>query len=124
MDFVVNYFTGAFASDNSIQAVMTLPEARWVVVLYSTVYALVFLVFFALYHHALSDAPRMELNEKEQIITQWAMRSAAVHVVVSTIVVMAALVSPPTWAPLMAFIYFAIGPAGFEIERRKGRALS
>ncbi|MEO1337824.1 MAG: TMEM175 family protein, partial [Myxococcota bacterium] len=56
MGFVIAYFTGAFANDAATQAVMTLPQARWVVVLYSAGYALVFWVFAALYRHALADA--------------------------------------------------------------------
>lgn len=122
MGFVVDLFTLKFTTGAEINAVMSIAEGRWALILYSAGYASLFLIFTLMYAHALSDAERMALTPRERIMTQAAAERSFVHVVASAIVVAAALAAPPRIAPYMGGLYFLISVGMIIVRRReKGR---
>ncbi|MGF1511881.1 MAG: TMEM175 family protein [Myxococcota bacterium] len=124
MDFLVEFFTLGFDSAESIQEVMTFAQARWVLILYSVGYAMVFGVFAALYRHALNDADRMELTPTERVLTRASTEGALVHVCAAVLVITSALLLPPFGVPLAGALYFLIWPALQWIDRRQARTLA
>ena len=123
MDFLVDLFTLKFSSSAEIEQVMTLGQARWILILYSVGYATVFLIFAALYRHALRDAERMALTPKERVLTKSATVSALVHFFCALLVITSALVLPTNIAPLSGFLYFLIGPSLYVADRREASEL-
>ena len=123
MNFVVDLFTLKFASESELQSVMSPAQARWILILYSLGYAVVFFIFTALYRHASNNAERMSLSPTERILTSSAQASALVHVVIALLVIVSALLTPPHIAPMTGMLYFLIGPGLYVVGRREARAL-
>jgi uncharacterized membrane protein len=103
--FIESAVAGAAAAPMSVQ------EAQGALILLSTAYAAVFLVFFLLYGHALRHADRLELNDRERALTRFSFYEPLVHVTVATSVAVAAALLPVRFAPWAGFLYFFIGPA-------------
>jgi uncharacterized membrane protein len=76
-------------------------------------YAAVFLMFLALYWHALSKSAQLELTERERQHTRFSCWQSLVHVIVGLSVVIASRAIPMPWAPFAGFIYAFIGPLIF-----------
>jgi uncharacterized membrane protein len=76
-------------------------------------YAAVFLMFLALYLHALRKADQLELTQRERQHTRFACWQSLVHVFVGASVVLAVQLIPMPWAPFAGFIYGLIGPLIF-----------
>jgi uncharacterized membrane protein len=94
-------------------APFTFAEAEYSLALMSIGYAAVFLMFFALYAHALRKADALELSEPERRMTRFALWQQGVHVVVGATAAAAALMLPPPWSTLSGFTYALIGPLIF-----------
>ncbi|MGQ0531472.1 MAG: TMEM175 family protein [Caulobacteraceae bacterium] len=91
----------------------TFQEAEASLAMMSIGYAAVFVMFFALYAHALAKSDRLELNERERQLTRFACWQQGVHVLVGSAVAACALTLPGQWATLSGFIYCMIGPLIF-----------
>jgi len=91
----------------------TFEEAAYSLALLSIGYAAVFLMFFALYAHALRKADGLELNERERQLTRFALWQQGVHIAIGSTTAIAALTLPPPWSTLAGFIYGLIGPLIF-----------
>ncbi|OQW57489.1 MAG: hypothetical protein A4S17_04580 [Proteobacteria bacterium HN_bin10] len=91
----------------------TFEEAEYSLALLSIGYAAVFLLFFALYAHALSKSDALELSERERQQTRFALWQQGVHVAVGATTAVAALTLPAPWSTLAGFIYSLIGPLIF-----------
>jgi uncharacterized membrane protein len=92
------------------EAPFTFQEAEYALAMMSVGYAAVFVMFFALYAHALSRADQIELSERERQLTRFACWQQGVHVFVGSSVAACALTLPGQWATLSGFIYCLIGP--------------
>lgn len=95
------------------EAPFTFQEAEYSLAMMSVAYAAVFLMFFALYAHALSKADALELDERERQLTRFAMWQQGVHVFVGTATAIAANTLPTPWSTFSGFIYSLIGPLIF-----------
>jgi uncharacterized membrane protein len=95
------------------EAPFTFQEAEYSLALMSVGYAAVFLMFFALYAHALRKADVLELNETERQLTRFALWQQGVHVAVGIMASSASLLAPPPWSTFAGFIYGLIGPLIF-----------
>jgi uncharacterized membrane protein len=91
----------------------TFQEAEYSLAMLSVAYAAVFLMFFALYAHALSKADALELTERERQFTRFAVWQYGVHIFVGTATAIAATTLPPPWSTFSGFIYGLIGPLIF-----------
>lgn len=88
-------------------------EAEASLLILSAGYAAVFLMFFALYAHALSKANVLQLTERERQLTRFACYQQIVHVTVASLCMVLVLASPPQLSPLSGFVYSFIGPLIF-----------
>lgn len=95
------------------EAPFTFEEAEYSLALLSIGYAAVFLMFFALYAHALRKADVLGLSERERQLTRFALWQQGVHIAVGTTTAIASLTMPPPWSTFAGFIYGAIGPLIF-----------
>ncbi|MFN3464846.1 MAG: TMEM175 family protein [Terricaulis sp.] len=91
----------------------TFQEAEYSLVLLSIAYAAVFLMFFALYAHALSKADALQLDERELQLTRFSLWQQGVHIFVGTATAIAAFALPAPWSTFSGFIYGLIGPLIF-----------
>lgn len=91
----------------------TFQEAEYSLALLSIAYAAVFLMFFALYAHALSKADALQLEERELQLTRFSLWQQGVHIFVGTATAIAALSLPAPWSTFSGFIYGLIGPLIF-----------
>lgn len=107
------FIVGLVAGNPS--APLSFEEARSALAIMSTGYALVFVMFAALYAHALSKADQLELNTRELQLTRFGLWAQLVHVGVGAAVVFAALVLPLQFSPFAGFLYFFIGPLMFLV---------
>lgn len=105
--FIASAFAGAPESP------MSFPEARSALMIMSGGYALVFVMFAALFAHALSKADQLELTHRERQLTRFGMWAQWVHVLVGAGVVVAAALLPLHLSPLSGFLFFLIGPLMF-----------
>lgn len=94
-------------------APFTVAEAQQALVLMSVAYAGVFLLFTALYAHALSRAEALGLDPRERALTRFSTIEQLIHVVVAAVACALALALPVMWAPYAGFLFFLIGPAIF-----------
>lgn len=116
--FLVNFFTGFFQTNSAIAATMSLEEAQWMVIIYSTGYALVFGLFALLYQHALRQAETLDLSPAERIMTRLEIDQGLASVGVSSAAVLTALALPAQWSPMAGGVYFVIGPIMGWLSRR------
>jgi uncharacterized membrane protein len=94
-------------------APFTFEEAEYSLALMSGGYAAVFLMFFALYAHALAKSDTLELNQRERQLTRFALWQQGVHVAVAVATAIAALTLPRPWSTFSGFFYGLIGPLIF-----------
>lgn len=106
---MLSSFIASLAAGDA-SAPMSLTDARAALMIMSGGYALVFLMFAALYAHALSKADQLELTHRERQLTRFGLWAQLVHVFVGALVVAAAAILPLQWAPFSGFLYFFIGP--------------
>lgn len=106
-NFLVNFFTGGFANDRAVEAVLTFEQAPWLTAIYSMGYALVFFVFCLLYRHANKRADDIGLSEPEKIMTKAIIQGNITHVLFGLAVTVLALLLPAKWDLLagMAFVF-------------------
>jgi uncharacterized membrane protein len=95
------------------EAPFTFQEAEYSLALMSIGYAAVFLMFFALYAHALRKADALELSQTERQLTRFALWQQGVHVAVGVTAASASLLMPHPWSTFAGFIYGLIGPLIF-----------
>lgn len=95
------------------EAPLSMEEARGALMMMSGGYALVFVMFAALYAHASANADRLELTPRERQLTRFGLWQQCVHVAIGAGVVIAAGVLPLFYAPFAGFLYFFIGPLMF-----------
>lgn len=88
-------------------------EAEGALLMMSIAYAAVFLMFFALYAHALSKADALELTQRERQLTRFACYQQVVHVFVASAVSICVLALAGPWSTLSGFLYCLIGPLIF-----------
>ncbi|MBC7770364.1 MAG: DUF1211 domain-containing protein [Phycisphaerales bacterium] len=92
------------------EAPLSMEEARLALMMMSGGYALVFLMFAALYAHAASKTEQLELTLRERQLTRFGLWQQWVHVIVGASVVVAAALLPLFFAPFAGFLYFFIAP--------------
>lgn len=92
------------------QAPLSIGEARLALMMMAGGYALVFLMFAALYAHAAAKADPLELTPRERQLTRFGLWQQWVHVIVGASVVAAAALLPLALAPFAGFLYFFIAP--------------
>ncbi|MGD9981225.1 MAG: TMEM175 family protein [Hyphomonadaceae bacterium] len=95
------------------EAPFTFQEAEYSLAFMSIGYAAVFLMFFALYAHALSKSEALDLDQRERQLTRFALWQQGVHVAVGVAAAVAALTMPRPWSTFAGFIYGLIGPLIF-----------
>lgn len=95
------------------EAPFTFQEAGNSLALLSVGYAAVFLMFFALYAHALRKSDALEMNETERQLTRFALWQQGVHVAVGVVAASASLLLQPPWSTFAGFTYGLIGPLIF-----------
>lgn len=88
----------------------TVSEAQHALVILSTGYVGVFLMFAALYGHAISKKEQLQLTHQERALTWFAFWQQTVHVSVGALVAVLALVGPVQVSPFAGFLYGLIGP--------------
>lgn len=120
--FLVNFFTGFFQTGSAVEATMSFDEARWMVVIYSTGYALVFGLFALLYWHALRRADMLALSPAERIMTRLEVDQGIASIAVSGAAILIALALPAIWAPMAGGVYFVIGPIMGWLSSRARKA--
>lgn len=91
----------------------TFEEAEASLLILSAGYAAVFLMFLALYAHALSKAEALELTERERQLTRFACYQQVVHMFAASLCIALVLLAPPRLAPFSGFVYGFIGPLIF-----------
>ncbi|MEZ5957015.1 MAG: TMEM175 family protein [Hyphomonadaceae bacterium] len=89
---------------------LSIYEAQSSLMVLSAAYAAVFVMFLALYGHALSKADQLELSEVERRLTRFACWQNGVHVMVGVAAALGAWLIPLPWSPFAGFVYFLIGP--------------
>jgi uncharacterized membrane protein len=92
------------------QAPLSLYDAQGSLIVLSAAYAAVFVMFYALYSHALKKADQLELSERERQFTRFACWQNFVHAAVGIAAAIGAWLIPLPWSPFAGFIYFFIGP--------------
>jgi uncharacterized membrane protein len=92
------------------RAPLSLDEARDSLIVLSSAYAAVFIMFLALYAHAYRKADQLDLGERERQLTRFACWQNGVHAIVGVTTAIAASLIPYPWSPFAGFIYFFIGP--------------
>ncbi|MFN3463983.1 MAG: TMEM175 family protein [Terricaulis sp.] len=97
----------AFASP---QAPLTLAESQQALILLSVGYAGVFLMFAALYAHALGREKQLGLTAQERALTWFSFWQQAVHMSVAALVAVVAALLPIHASPYAGFLYCLIGP--------------
>lgn len=123
LSFLARLVTGGFASNESIDAVMTIAQGRWAMLYYALTYASIFFVFMLLYRRALSQADRMALNPAEIILTRSAIWQTTVHVGVALLVAGSTLLAPTNAAPASGILFFLIWPLSVYVGRKEAHAL-
>jgi uncharacterized membrane protein len=96
--------------EGAAQAPLSLYDAKSSLIVLSAAYGAVFLMFLALYWHALTKADQLELTERERQFTRFACWQNCVHVAVGFGAALGAWLIPLPWSPFAGFIYFFIGP--------------
>jgi uncharacterized membrane protein len=91
-------------------AVPMLGNADWreLIMIYSTGYAAIFLIFALLYLHAYRHREALELTPLERAETKFSIIEQLVMVAIGLVSVLLAFMGMPGWGGM---IYFAIGPA-------------
>ncbi|MEZ5961571.1 MAG: TMEM175 family protein [Hyphomonadaceae bacterium] len=92
------------------QAPLSLYDAQSSLIMLSAAYAAVFLMFLALYRHALKKADELDLSQRERQLTRFACWQNGVHAAVGIGAAGGAWLIPLPWSPFAGFIYFFIGP--------------
>jgi len=95
------------------EAPFSFQEAEYSLALMSVGYAAVFLMFFALYAHALGKADALDLTRRERQFTRFALWQQGVHVLVGAAAALASLYAPHPYSTFAGFIYALIGPLIF-----------
>lgn len=97
-------------AEGAARAPLSLDDAQNSLIVLSSAYAAVFVMFLALYNHAYSKADQLELSERERQFTRFACWQNGVHVLVGASAAIAAWLIPYPWSPFAGFTYFFIGP--------------
>lgn len=92
------------------QAPLSIFEAQSALIVLSVAYGAVFVMFLALYDHALKKADQLDLTDRERQLTRFACWQNWVHAGVGFGVALAAWAIPLPWSPFAGFLYFFIGP--------------
>jgi len=122
--FLVHFFTGYFASDQDINAVLSLEQAPWLTVIYSLGYAAVFLVFACMYHHAYKRKETIGLSAGEVVMTRYTCTAYGVHVVFGFAVSLLALTLPSKWNLLAGGLFVFIGIPMAMLRNKASRMVS
>lgn len=91
---LVNFFTGNFENQQAGFQAITAQQAPWISIIYALGYAAVFVVFTAMYIHALRQAVALKLNAAEIALTRTAIFSNLVHIAMSALVICVAIILP------------------------------
>src|SRR5690606_31159123 len=92
------------------QAPLSIFEAQSSLIVLSVAYGAVFVMFLALYNHALKKADQLDLTDRERQLTRFACWQNWVHAGVGFGVALGAWIIPLPWSPFAGFLYFFIGP--------------
>ena len=79
-------------------------------VIYSSAYVLVFLLFTVMHVHAYRQRDALQLNPTECQVTRGAIREHLIHVFVGSVSIACALIDPVWGVTLAGFVYFLLGP--------------
>jgi len=123
--FLINFFTGNFESQQDLAQILTAQQAPWVSVIYSLGYAAVFVIFTAMYIHALRQADALGLNSAEITLTRTAIFSNLVHIAMAALVILVAMLLPDSKGLRASALYCFIGiPLAIlaHLGRRKAKA--
>jgi len=121
--FVVKYFTNGFATGADISAVLSEQQISSVLIIFSSGYAAVFVVFTLMYVHALKRSEYLDLNPVEVLQTRNMIKENALRVVIAGIVIAMALFLPEKWQTLVGWFYLVGGIALGILHRRDLRSV-
>lgn len=108
-DFVVNYFTGNFAGNAEIDAVLSLVQVPWLYAIYGGFFGAVYTVFALLYAHALRRGEALELSPAERSWTRFEVEFAIGTVALSLFVIALAFALPVFIAPFAGAAFGFMG---------------
>jgi len=120
---VVKYFTNGFATGADISAVLSEQQISSVLIIFSSGYAAVFVVFTLMYVHALKRSEYLDLNPVEVLQTRNMIKENALRVVIAGIVIAMALFLPEKWQTLVGWFYLVGGIALGILHRRDLRSV-
>jgi uncharacterized membrane protein len=90
-------------------------------IIYSTGYSLIYLLFYFMYKNAASFAEELELTREELFETQTILSINLISVFIGLASIITAIVLPQNLAGLSGFIYFLIGPVYLFWYRYRAR---
>ncbi len=126
LKFMFNTMFGGFGLLRIADPELTSRSIRAVFVIYGVGFVVLFLLFAALYRHALRHQTSLQLTALEVFDAKAAIREHLVNVCVGLCSIIAAVLLPPRQVGFAGFLYMALGPAqglhGWRSGRRR-RAL-
>lgn len=108
-DFVVDYFTGAFGDLQSVDAVLSVAQVKWLYVIYGAFFASLYGAFALLYGHALRRADDIGLSARERAFTRFEIEQGVGVGLLSTVIVALAFLLPPQISPFVGGLFCLIG---------------
>ena len=109
-----------------ITGIIEASQASALMIIYSTGYLAIFLIFVILYFHAYNKRDYLELSPYEIFYTRYHIQVYLIHVIISFSSILIALLGGLALIPVAGFIYFLLGPALFLhglIMSKKGKPL-
>lgn len=102
---------------NDISAILPWSRADDLLIVYSSGFLAIFVVFLLLYHHAHRQADRLELDAGERLETRATIAGHAATAAIAALTIVLALLLPPTWVPGIGALYFLTGFATWGADR-------
>jgi uncharacterized membrane protein len=124
--YPLKFLTNLFVSDTYMEHGLlkhriNIEQSPYLMVIYSAGYLLIYLLFFLMYKNAERHAILLDLSPKELYETKTTSYINFINVIIGAMVIVAALIVPPSLAGACGFIYFIIGPAYFFWFRYRGQ---
>ena len=117
-DFVLTFFTGGFASQDEIEAVLTVGQVKQLYLIFGVFYIGVQIVFALLYARALKRGEEIGLNAVERAWTRYEIEVAIGIIAINLIVIATAYLLPAGLGALAGALYGLIGLVTFGFERK------
>lgn len=117
-DFVVDFFTGAFADGAEVDTVLSFAQVKWLYVIYGGFFAALYAVFALLYGHALRRADDIGLSPRERAYTRFEIEQGIGVGLLSAGIIALAFLLPATLSPFVGALFALMGVIAYVCGKR------